>query len=69
MGLAQRMKKGLTSMIPSTKVVYKAPAEKNQSTLSDAQYRKLKNKISSNPTVKQYGDKGYTPVSKNVTKK
>lgn len=44
MGLAQRMKKGLTKMIPSTKVTYNAPAEKLQSTLSDAQIRKMRNK-------------------------
>lgn len=44
------------------KIKYKAPAEKLQSTLSDAQLRALKNKrTTSTNSIPQYGDKNYTP--------
>lgn len=60
MTLAQRIKKGLTKMIPATKIEYKAKEQP-----SAKPYIRKKQ----TPAIKQYGDKGYSPVGRNVKKK
>ena len=49
MTLAQRIKRGLQKAIPGSKIEWRGPVEKNQSVLSDAQLRKMKNKRTTPP--------------------
>ncbi|HEX5637381.1 MAG TPA: hypothetical protein VFY78_09870 [Gammaproteobacteria bacterium] len=52
MSIARKVRKVLLKAVPASKHEYRAPKEKNQSTLTPEQLRKLKNRATKAPTYK-----------------